>query len=150
MEALSFTWWFWVVAGLILMAAEILTPGGFFIVFFGFGAVATGVLKLFGMEVGTVLEILIFVVISVGGLFQFRQKLLDQFGKPAKEVPDVDSLVSQVAVAIDDLVPGQPGKVELRGTAWNAENLGAEPILKTHRCRVERVDGLTLYVRAIS
>jgi len=148
MEVLSFTWWAWVVAGLVLMAAEILTPGGFFIIFFGFGAAATGILKLLGMEVGTVLEILIFVLISVGGLFQFRQKLMEQFGKPAKGVT-VETLVTEIAVAMDDLAPGQPGKVELRGTSWNAENLGPEPILKSRRCRVERVEGLTLFVRGL-
>jgi len=39
------------------------------------------------------------------------------------------------------------GKAELRGTAWNARNVGDTPIAESQRCRVERVDGLTLWVR---
>ena len=28
-------WWQWALLGLVLAAAEILTPGGFFVIFFG-------------------------------------------------------------------------------------------------------------------
>jgi membrane protein implicated in regulation of membrane protease activity len=46
-------------------------------------------------------------------------------------------------------IPGQGiGKVELRGSAWTAQNLGTEPIPRSTRVRVEKVDGLTLFIRA--
>src|SRR3970040_1113492 len=41
-------WWIWVLGGLVLLLAEVLTPGGFFIVFFGAGAILVGVLKGLG------------------------------------------------------------------------------------------------------
>jgi membrane protein implicated in regulation of membrane protease activity len=39
------------------------------------------------------------------------------------------------------------GKAEMRGTSWNARNIGDKPLARGERCRVERVDGLTLVVR---
>jgi membrane protein implicated in regulation of membrane protease activity len=39
------------------------------------------------------------------------------------------------------------GKVELRGAPWNAHNDGPRPIASGERCRVERVKGITLWVR---
>ena len=39
-------WWIWIAFGLVLAAIELATPGGFFIVFFGIGAIAVGVLEL--------------------------------------------------------------------------------------------------------
>jgi membrane protein implicated in regulation of membrane protease activity len=38
------------------------------------------------------------------------------------------------------------GKVELRGSSWSARSARAA-LARGQRCRVERVDGLTLWVR---
>jgi membrane protein implicated in regulation of membrane protease activity len=37
-------WWLWLAGGLAVVVAELVTPSGFFIIFFGLGAVAVGVL----------------------------------------------------------------------------------------------------------
>ena len=42
---------------------------------------------------------------------------------------------------------GGYGKVELRGTTWNARNAGETPVAADQACRVERVEGLTLWIR---
>jgi membrane protein implicated in regulation of membrane protease activity len=34
---ISMSWWLWVLAGLALLGAELLAPGGFFVFFFGSG-----------------------------------------------------------------------------------------------------------------
>ena len=134
--------------GIVLMAGEILTPGGFYIIFFGAAAVIIGVLKLFGMALTLPMEGLLFCMLSVVGVVFFRDKLQARFAQPVPQIP-VDSLISQTAVAIDELAAGAVGKVELRGTAWQAQNLGDTPIQKAERCRIERVEGLTLYVRSL-
>ena len=38
------TGWMWIAMGLVLAAIELATPGGFFIIFFGVGAVGVGLL----------------------------------------------------------------------------------------------------------
>jgi membrane protein implicated in regulation of membrane protease activity len=48
---------------------------------------------------------------------------------------------------MDDLAPGAVGKAELRGTTWTAQNADDRPLARGQRCRVARVEGLTLLIR---
>jgi inner membrane protein len=146
MAPVEVAWWLWVVVGLILLVFEVLTPGGFFILFFGVGALAVGVLKVMGIALPLAGEILVFVVLSVIGLVAFRQPLLRRFRQLTPNIT-VDSFHGESAVALEDIAAGGGGKVELRGTAWNAHNLGDSSIGKSSVCKVERVEGLTLFVR---
>jgi len=47
-----------------------------------------------------------------------------------------------------DLPEGGEGKAELRGVPWIARAASGLALPKGQRCRVERVDGVTLWVRA--
>ena len=47
------TWWMWVALGLVLGAIELATPGGFFVIFFGVGAVIVGLAELAGLGLPT-------------------------------------------------------------------------------------------------
>ena len=147
MEFMALSWWIWVVLGLALMAGEIMTPGGFFILFFGAGAVVVGLLKLAGLSVSLPVEGLIFIIVSVAGVVFFRKPLQDRFHAMTPQLP-VDALTSETAKSLEVIAAGAFGKVELRGTTWNAQNVGTEPLETAQRCSVERVEGLTLYVRA--
>lgn len=147
MEVIVVSWWLWVLLGLVLLAGEILTPGGFYILFFGFGAIVVGIAKLFGLN-SLMAEGLLFVGISVALLLLFRQRLLSRF-KATDTAQPLDNLAQEVAVALEEIPAGSIGKVELRGTQWTAQNLGDVPIPLKRRCRVERTEGLTLFVRSI-
>jgi hypothetical protein len=146
MDTFVSAWWMWVLLGLALVTGEILTPGGFYILFFGAGAIVVGLIKLAGLSTGLAAEGLIFVALSIGLLAAFRKPLMEKFKPLAPEIP-VDELTSEVAVALETIAPGAHGKAELRGTAWNARNMGDSVIEKSARCRVEKVDGLTLAIR---
>jgi len=56
--------------------------------------------------------------------------------------------VGQEVVLLTVLVPGSPGKAELRGSSWSVLGEGEELLLRGARCVVVSVDGLTLRVRA--
>ena len=56
MEDFAVSWWLWIVLGIVLLAGEILTPGGFYIFFFGASAICVGLLKLLGFTQGFVFE----------------------------------------------------------------------------------------------
>lgn len=149
METLSFAWWLWTLVGLLLLAGELLTPGGFYLIFFGAGALAVGLIKLIlGIQFNLAMEGLLFVVISVAAMMLFRKPLLQRFQR-LSPTSNVDNLTSEIATALEDIPAGGRGKAELRGTSWNAQNLGDAPIIKATRCQVERVDGLTLLVRPL-
>jgi membrane protein implicated in regulation of membrane protease activity len=140
-------WWIWLVLGLLLLAIELFTPGGFYLLFFGLGAIASGALTGLIPAVASfvALQIVIFIVVSIAGLVLFRNALVARFGRRVAGA-DVDSLAQSEAIAQEDIPPGGAGKVELRGTNWTARNGGPTLITRAQRCVVERVDGLTLWV----
>jgi membrane protein implicated in regulation of membrane protease activity len=141
-------WWLWVVLGLGMMGLEVIAPTGFFIFFFGIGALVTGLLAALGLVSSLVVQAIVLIAVAIGSLVLFRKPLLATFHVGGGPGPAVDSMVGQTAVAIEAIAPGGFGKVELRGSTWSATNTGTEPIEASHRCRVEKVDGLTLHVRA--
>ena len=140
-------WWHWILFGLALLAAEMLTPGGFFVFFFGVAALLVG--ALVGLDlVGSTAQWLLFSVLSIVSLLLFRRRLLARFTAPGTHRGDIDSLQGEVAVPSQDLAPGAVGKAELRGTSWTVRNVGELPLRAGQRCRVDGKDGLTLFVRA--
>jgi len=145
-ESMSVVWWMWLVLALVLMALEVLTPGGFFVFFFGAGAMLVGLIDLMGLHMSLPAQGVLFVGASVGSILVFRKPMQELFQlRGAKG--NVDSLVGETAQAMEDIPVAGIGKAELRGAAWNVRNIGDKPIPRSSRCRVESVDGLTLNIR---
>lgn len=139
-------WWLWMLLGLALLAVEMLTPGGFYVLFFGVGALVAGGLTVAGLGGGPAVQWLIFSLVSVASLWLFRSRLVAAFGTPPG-VREVDSLLREVAILQQDLPPNAIGKAELRGTTWTVRNGESRELRRGERCRVERVEGLTLWLR---
>jgi len=139
-------WWIWVLGGLALLGLEVTTPGGFFAVFFALGAILVGAARALGWSGPAWLEWLAFTVLSVASLALFRKPLMQRFNLAAG--PPVDRIEGEAAVVVEDVAPGGVGKAELRGAVWSARTAGEAPLGRGRRCRVERVDGLTLWLRA--
>ncbi len=139
-------WWVWALVGLVLLAIEIVTPGGFFVIFFGLAALAVGVLVGIGAGGPDWMQWLLFSVLAVGSLVLFRGRLVDRFRDGSG--PSPSNLVGEIATLADDLPPGGVGKAELRGTTWSVRHDGDGTLARGQRCRVKRVDGLMLWVRA--
>lgn len=137
------TWWAWVLFGVALLAVEMLTPGGLFALFFGIGALAVGVLSALGLSGPPWLEWLLFAGLSLALLAVLRKRLRGKLGAPGLAA----ELAGEVAVVIADVPSGGVGKAELRGTPWEARAMGPESLRRGQRCRVDRVDGLTLVLR---
>jgi len=140
-------WWVWVLIGLALAGFEMVTPGGFFVMFFGVGALLVGILVGVGAGGPPWFQWLLFSVFSIVLLLLLRARLVKMTRSRAPDHP-VDSVQGEVATPLEDLAPGAVGKAELRGTAWNAHNGDSQPLTKGQRCRVTRVDGITLWIRA--
>lgn len=139
------TWWIWILLGLALVFAEVVTPGGFYLLFFGVGALTVGLLALADIAGPAWLQVLLFSAISLCALWLFRERLMQSFQVKA-QVP-VDSYIGETAHAVDEIAVNGVGKVELRGASWSARNVGAAPLPVGARCLVEKVEGLTLLVR---
>jgi membrane protein implicated in regulation of membrane protease activity len=140
-------WWLWLVLGLLLLSGEVVTPGGFYVLFFGLAALLVGGLVWLGAAGPEWVQWLLFSALSVVSLLALRGPLLRRIVPQQREAVAVDTLVGELAVALEDLAPGAIGKAELRGTAWTARNAGTRPLARGERARVEHVDGLTLTLR---
>ena len=86
-----------------------------------------------------------FSALSLLALGLFRERLLRLTRGGSRQ--RVDSLIGETAVAVDEISLNGFGKVEMRGTSWSARNTGDKPIKRGERAKVERVEGLTLFVR---
>jgi membrane protein implicated in regulation of membrane protease activity len=138
-------WWHWLVVGLLLVLAELATAGGFFVIFFGVGALVVGILAGMGVAGPLWMQLLLFSVISVVTLALFRSRMLKWIQREPQR-PEVDALVGEIGVVNDVVAPDAMGRVEVRGSAWAARNVSHATLARGMRCRVVRVDGLTLEI----
>lgn len=137
-------WWMWLAGGLALVVLELATPSGFFIIFFGLGALTVGTLARLGLVESGLAQWLLFTVLSIIYLLLFRGSLQERLKAPPRA--SVDSLVGTLAVPQDAIAPGAVGRVEVRGTAWSARNVSSVTLTPGQRCKVSNVDGLLLSV----
>jgi membrane protein implicated in regulation of membrane protease activity len=141
-------WWLWMALGLALLAGEMVTPGGFYVFFFGVAALLVGVLGGLGIAGPVWLQWLLFSILSVASVLVLREPLKRRMGSGGSADGEIDTLVGEQAVILDDMPPGAVGKAELRGATWNARNADIRPLARGDRGRVIRVEGLTLALKA--
>ena len=138
-------WWIWIVLGLVLLLGEMVTPGGFYIFFFGVGAIIVGILAGFNVAGPVWFQVIVFSSLSLITFWLFRQRLLQL---TRRDIPDqIDTMIGETAVIMEEIPSRGIGKAEMRGTSRSARNLGEKSLARGQRCRVERIEGLTIYVR---
>ena len=141
-------WWIWLALGLVLLVIELATPSGFFVMFFGLGAITVGVLARVGVAGPAWMEWLLFTVFSIAYVLLFRDRLQERMQGPMRsDHIDIDNLVGELALPRERIPPAGTGRVELRGTIWNARNDSTVPLEPGRRSRVTRVDGLVVFVQ---
>jgi hypothetical protein len=137
-------WWLWILLGLGLLFLEMATPGSFVAFFFGLSGVVVGVLTALGWAGPEWVQWLLFSALAIIMLALLRGPLHARLNLKGSARP-VDSLVGEGGLILDEVPLGGVGKVEVRGSSWSAR--ATEALKKGQRCRVDRVDGLTLWVR---
>jgi inner membrane protein len=140
-------WWAWIMVGAILLGAELtFVNAQFYLVFVGAAALVVGLLSLAGLTVAVWLQWLTFIVLALGSLMFFRRRIYERL-RPTlpgmKGAPVGDTVLLPAA-----LPPGETCRLEYRGSSWSAINAGESVIAAGARARIERIDGLTLVVRA--
>jgi membrane protein implicated in regulation of membrane protease activity len=145
-------WWAWIVFGVVLMLAELSTPGGFYLFFLGVSGLLVGFLDLLGIAGPPWVQWMLFSVFSVVSIAFLRKPLVVKFSAtnlgPDSPSVDTDSLIGEIAIAAEPISAGAIGRVELRGAAWKAQNRGSQSISQGQRCVVEGLEGLQLLIHA--
>ncbi len=137
---------FWFIIGLVLFLAELIIPG-FFIFFFGLGAWVTAVVCLIGNpESITNFQIIVFAVTSILSLVALRRIIQKRFFYSKENLSEgvEDEFTGREGVATTNFGPGVKGKVDFKGTTWNAES--KSEIKEGSRVLIIEKDNITLKV----
>jgi membrane protein implicated in regulation of membrane protease activity len=139
-------WWVWILVGFGFLVAEIVTPGGFFALFFGMAALVVGALVALDVAGPAWVQWLLFSLLSVASLLFVRPRIAARFGGSQGGNTPMPELVGNEAILLEDLEPGGVAKAELRGTSWTVRSRHPDRLGRGTRAVVQRVDGLTLWI----
>ena len=145
-QVMTILWWHWLALGLVLVALEMATAGGFYMVFFGIAAICLSVLRAADLGGPLWSQLILFSVLALGALL-LRSPVL-RWLQLDRRTADVDSLVGDLARPLEAIAPGAVGRAELRGTVWSARNGAARALVAGERCRVVTVEQLVDHDRA--
>ena len=139
----------WFLAGLALLILEFALPG-LIIFFFGVGACVVAVVCLI-TEISLNVQLIIFIGSSVLSLLLLRKWLKGVFlGHTASKQDlkeNLEEFVGQRAVVKEKILPKAGGKVEFRGTNWEAQ--AEEEIAEGTVVEIIGKDNITLKVKAL-
>ena len=134
--------WLWAIGGVVLLIAEVIAPG-FFLVFIGAAALATGLFTVL-FDLGTPAQLGLFAIYSLLFVLVFKR----WYGEPAGANADpmlndrAARLVGKSATVVE-AVDEHGGRVHLGDSDWSARGGPAGP---GERVRITSVDGNCLIV----
>jgi len=140
-------WWHWVVTGLILLAAEMLT-GTFLLLGLGVAAIAVGMIDLL-INISIITELVLWLVFSLVVLIVwfkwFRIRPVSQSGQSNYRLDTLGTVV-------DSITPHQRGKVQfdtpvLGNSTWPVT--ASTSITEGTRVRIVRVTGQLIEVEPL-
>ena len=139
-------WWKWFVIGTLLLGIELFAiDAQFFLIFIGAAAIVVGLVGMLGIDLPPWLQWVLFAALAVAALVTMRKQIYAKLRNRPHATVDGD--VNQRVRISEELAPGKSMRVEYRGTAWTALNVGKQAIPAGEEVRIESVDGLTLHVR---
>lgn len=136
-------WWIWILIGLSLFVVEIFIPTDFFMFFFGLAAIVVGMGAAGGLVESMWIQSVGFAVVALAAVAFLRKPLARKWSTPDKSVGEI---VGDSVVLTEDLSPDAMGKGELRGSTWSVRTTSDALLKRGDRCRVDRVEGLVLWV----
>ena len=137
-------WYIWMIIAALFVVGEIFTAG-FFLLWFGIGAAAAGVLALFGLGYGWQLGA--FVIVS-GVLFVVSRRLAEKFSKKQPPGIGADRVIGKVGTINEEIDNAKnTGCVRLKKEEWRAESHTGDIIPVGSRVEVIRMDGTHLVVK---
>jgi len=135
-------WWLWMAIAAVFIVGEIFTAG-FFLLWFGVGAIVAGLLCLAGFKM--VWQLAVFVVLSTV-LFAWSRKLGNRM---AGKQPGIgaDRLVGEECVVLESIDGGaNSGLVRRAEEQWRAMSATGETLAVGRRVKVVEVKGTRLVV----
>jgi hypothetical protein len=136
--------WLWMIGGVLLLIAEVIAPG-FFLLFIGSAAIATGAFALL-FDLGLPAQLALFALYSLLAVMVGRRAYAS--GATASSDPNLNDRVAQLIgkhVTAISAIDEHSGRVQIGDGQWSARGGPAEA---GERVRITRVDGNCLIVEA--
>lgn len=134
----------WFIAGFVFFILEFVIPG-LILFFFAVGAWIVAILSLF-LDLSINAQLLIFVAASILTILFFRKyvKKIIWSRKNSSEIED--EFVGKTGRAETSIRPGQDGKIDFKGTTWDARSV--ESIEKGENVTIIGNDSILLIVKS--
>ncbi len=139
-------WWIWMALAAIFVVGEMFTAG-FFLLWFGVGAAAAGVLALLGASFPW--QLAAFVVVS-GVLLAVSRRFAERFSKAQPPGIGADRFIGLKGLVLEEIDNTQnTGRVRLHKEEWRADSFDEAAIPVGARVEVVSLDGTHLVVKRI-
>lgn len=133
----------WLVAALIFLGVEALTVG-LATIWFAAGAVVALILSFINVPVPV--QVVVFLVVSIGLLVSTRKIFVEKL-KAGAEKTNVDAVIGAKAVVISPILPYEVGQVKVGGQVWSAIGKNPEDTFeKDQLVKITSVEGVKVIV----
>lgn len=137
----------WLILLIGFLIAEAACPIHLVSIWFAAGSLAALLVSLVGAAVW--LQITLFVLVS-GVLLALLWPMVQKYMKPKLTATNVDALAGTLGIVLSPIDNVDAvGQVKLGGMEWSARSTTGEPIPKGAKVRVDRVQGVKVFVTAV-
>lgn len=135
---------FWIIAAVVLLGIELLTPG-FLVIFFSVSAIFAAITSLFSSNI--FIQCTVFILAAIL-MIPFGRPLLQKYFNVNKEVQSstVDALVGKKAFVTKDIKNDETGLVKFEGRVWSAISISDEEIKVGEPVKIVSVEGVKVVV----
>lgn len=125
MEQFDTTSLFWLILGAVLIILEFIVPGAI-LAFLGIAALIVGGFYYYGMLSSILYGFIYWFIISLVLVFFLRSFVLRFMPADCRYQPvdEDDNATGSWAEVVEEIRPGQPGRIRFRGTTWQARGEG--------------------------
>jgi membrane protein implicated in regulation of membrane protease activity len=139
-------WWVWMIIAAFFIVSEIFTAG-FFLLCFGIGAAAAGLIALFGS--GMAWQLVTFVIVSFV-LFAVSRRFANRVSDAQPPGIGADRFIGRECVVLEEINNlDDTGRVRMGKEEWRAESDTGENIARGTKVTVTHLSGTHLVVKPI-
>jgi membrane protein implicated in regulation of membrane protease activity len=135
--------WPWLIGGVLLLIAEVVAPG-FFLIFIGAAAIATGLLA-WAFDIGLALQLAAFAVLALVAVRVVGRRAYAK-GRAVSSDPLLNDRAARLvgrSVTVVEPITGDRGRVRVDDGEWIAQG---DPAAAGERVRIVGIDGNRLRV----
>ena len=137
----------WLSIGVLLLIVEVAT-GGFWIGFFGVGAIVTSIAVWVNLVETLNSQVAVFLIASVVSLVALRRQLKKWMYRKSGPTAFTSS-VGESATVVEQIPSQGSGRVSYQGSTWDAESETGEILPADAQVQIVRQEGTRLFVKAV-